>query len=368
MRRLKSIYYKSILLINSLVAIVLGMIYLSAYINPSKFWPAAILGLVYPYLLLANLFFVIFWLYKRRKYALISFVAIIVGWKYMSANFRISSKTKDTTDGISVMSFNIMMKDLSVAVDRNNNKNLILEYIQSQNTDFACIQEYHCPSNTDDLFPQTLVQHYDEQNSHIERNEKPFNYGLAIFSKWPLVSKGSIRFDNSANFIIFADFRVNRDTVRVYNAHLQSIRFRPHDFKMIDSLAVLKNSNRLKHASNISFKLKDAFQKRAMQVNKLMEHIRNSPYPVVVCGDFNDTPVSYTYKRLSSVLDDSFMQKGRGLGYTYTHKIPFRIDYIMHSEDLKTLWFERGYIKISDHYPVMARLSLKQGKNLPKRW
>jgi endonuclease/exonuclease/phosphatase family metal-dependent hydrolase len=105
--------------------------------------------------------------------------------------------------------------------------------------------------------------------------------------------------------------------------------------------------------------LKNAFIKRARQADMLAEKISESPYPVIICGDFNDTPVSYTYKKIKSSLSDSFMEAGSGIGSTYSKIFPsFRIDYSLHESNMKAIYTERVRLKLSDHYPVLTYLRL----------
>lgn len=104
---------------------------------------------------------------------------------------------------------------------------------------------------------------------------------------------------------------------------------------------------------DISYRLKYAFKKRAHQADVLTEHIQSSPYPVIVCGDFNDTPVSYSYRKIRKDLVDAYIKSGRGIGNTYSGVFPsYRIDYILHSRDIQSVGFETIKVNYSDHYPV----------------
>ena len=103
------------------------------------------------------------------------------------------------------------------------------------------------------------------------------------------------------------------------------------------------------------------YVQRAYQVDMLSEHIESSNYPVIVCGDFNDTPVSYTYRKLKSGLKDAFITAGTGLGTTYRGLVPYmRIDYIMHSGEFRAKHFQIRKVEWSDHYPVVTQFTISQ--------
>jgi endonuclease/exonuclease/phosphatase family metal-dependent hydrolase len=159
---------------------------------------------------------------------------------------------------------------------------------------------------------------------------------------------------------IFTDLLIAGDTIRVYNNHLQSVRFHQRNFNFLDTLRFRYSEEDLREILDISVKLKAAYIKRAAQVDTISAHVQNCPFPSIVCGDFNDTPVSYTYRRMSEGLNDAFISSGKGLGNTYHGTIPsFRIDYILHSGEFHSLFFERVKVNLSDHYPIICVLDLK---------
>ena len=147
------------------------------------------------------------------------------------------------------------------------------------------------------------------------------------------------------------------DTVRIYNMHLQSIAFGATDYQYMDDLEKNKQTEDIEHSKSIGKRLKKAFIKRARQADLISESIAASPYPVIVCGDFNDTPASYTYHRIAGNLKDAFVESGNGFGKSYVGKFPsFRIDYILHSKQFKAFDFKTIHEELSDHYPVVTYL------------
>ena len=357
---IKKVFIKLVLYLNIIAALLLILNYISVYINPARFWPAAILGLTYPYILLINFMFLIYWAVTWKKYTFISLIVILIGWKHVNAHYKFGGNSDIKNKGVSVMSYNIQMTEINEQILQDPVKKQIVEIVYTEKPGILCFQEYVSDYRKPYEIPKPINHFYEYRNAVMERSGKNSFYGLTIFSKYQLISKGDIKFDNSPNFCIYGDYIIQNDTVRVYNVHLQSVRFHPQDYQFIDSLALIKNSNRMKQAQLISEKLKDAFIKRAEQVLILKEHISGSPYKVLVCGDFNDTPVSYVYQQLSASLLDSFSEQAKGFGNTYIGKGPsFRIDYIFHDNRITTGWFQRKKIRASDHYPIMAGIYLK---------
>jgi endonuclease/exonuclease/phosphatase (EEP) superfamily protein YafD len=168
---------------------------------------------------------------------------------------------------------------------------------------------------------------------------------------------GEIRFKNSGNMIIYTDMLIEKDTVRVYNCHLQSYQLKPAEINRIDSLNFENNNESKAKLRALAHKFKTAIIKRAEQAATLREHLNQCKYPVIVCGDFNDTPVSFTYRTVKGDLKDSFIESGKGTANTYNGKLPsFRIDYILFSPKFTSYNFAVSTLNHSDHYPISCDL------------
>jgi endonuclease/exonuclease/phosphatase (EEP) superfamily protein YafD len=184
---------------------------------------------------------------------------------------------------------------------------------------------------------------------------------MATFSKFPIVRKGETDFNRSLNGSIYSDIVKDADTFRIFNCHLQSIRLRKEYNKLLDSLVFNYSDRQLNEIKDISLRIREAFIQRAEQVNILSQQIRLSPFPVIVCGDFNDTPVSYTYKRLSRGLKDAFIESGSGVGNTYRGNVSFiRIDYVLYSRPFRSRKYSAEKINWSDHYPVKVDFTISE--------
>jgi endonuclease/exonuclease/phosphatase (EEP) superfamily protein YafD len=334
------------------------------------------MGLAYPFILLANLLFMGFWIMRRKKEFLISFLAILLGWNTLAAYFslhpgtilnkkelnQLDRKQRSENRQIKLMSFNVRGFDRYNWVDDPSARKEILQTIKEEKVDIVCIQEFYSTNQGSFSEGEAFQDLKDTPYRHLEYtvSGRSGRYGIATFSSNPIINSGSIRFKNTINISIFTDIKAGNDTVRVYNNHLQSVYFNRANYRFLDSLKLRYDNQQMDEIRDISFRLRDAFVKRAEQADELARHIADCPYRVIVCGDFNDTPVSYTYYRLSKEMEDAFTRTGLGTGRTYIGKFPsFRIDYILHSEGLEALYIARKKVRLSDHFPIISYLQIK---------
>lgn len=356
---LSNLFRNASLTVNFFAVGFLLLSYLSVYINPMDFWGFSFFGLVYPILLLVNIGFVIFWALKRKKFFLISLIAILLGWFHFANTFQIRFSGKEPlnpANSFSFLSYNVRLFNYYKWIKDPGANVQILEFLNNHNTDIICIQEYiFLPDNPVNEHPEYIKLH--ERYSHIAYSNTKLrrrNFGIATFSRYPIVKSGVLRFKNSNNISIYSDIKINNDTVRIYNNHLQSIEITGTLNHFMDSISY--NSNRYRNLKSILGSIKDAFIKRSLQLQILLEHIDKSPYPVIIAGDFNETPVSYTYRTLRKNFRDAFVTSGRGMGTTYITSIPYlRIDYILHHKSLGSYNFRKTPIVLSDHYPLKCR-------------
>jgi endonuclease/exonuclease/phosphatase family metal-dependent hydrolase len=355
-------------IINLSFVILLLIADLSVFISPEKLWIAAFMGLAYPYLLLINVCFIIYWIIKRQKLFLISIAAILIGWNNLSAFIQLplkpaNSKEKSKKTTLKVMTYNVRAFNKYKWIRNNNSYYQIVQLVKNDNPDVICFQEFYekgkSEHSVDNIF-KLLQPHKYYFASYSYNERKPSNFGIATFSKYPIVNKGKLSFKQTHNISMYCDIKVNKDTIRIYNNHLQTIQFIKGNYDFLDSLNLTYDEHKISEIKDISYRLRDAYVLRAHQVNHISEHIGNSPYPVIVCGDFNDTPVSYTYHKMKEKLKDAFRGSGIGIGNTYTGKFPsFRIDYILYNDQFRSFGFQTIKKELSDHYPVSCSLVLK---------
>lgn len=351
----RRVLYRVLLVVNILLGISLLMAYLAVHINPENFALPALFGLAYPYILLVNIIIIVIWIMLLRPEALISVVIIALGFGHF-LNYMRLFKTKDAKEGtFKVMSYNVHMFNYFEGNKGAASQKNIMNFVRSQQPDILCMQEFFTRGNPSQAAPMVNSATGIEYNSHIKLlgSGKGIYYGVATFTKYPIVKKGEIIHPASSSLTIYTDVIIQKDTFRIYNNYLQSFRLRRMEKSFIEEITA--SSNRENEVRNISARLKKGFISRSIQAEVVKEHLRNSPYPVIVTGDFNDTPVSYVYGKIRKGLNDSFVNSGYGAGFTYKGNYPAnRIDYILYDNALINNNFEVVRLKYSDHYPVMA--------------
>ena len=366
-----SLATKLMVVVNLFFIFLLVLSYLSLYVSPEKYWILAFAGFVYPVFLLINVFFVLFWLVFLKKYFLLSLVAILLGFNQVKTYVKFSGSEHKLSyeNSLKVMTYNVRLFDLYNwrSESSKSTRSAIFELVKSESADILCLQEYYSGAGKHADFADSisLKAGYKYRNIELINKDKVgLPYGLAIFSKYPIVNTKKLVFDNSrVNFCQSCDVRIGKDTIRVLNLHLESIKFGKEDYNFVSEITTTpSNNDKLKKGSwSILSKMKFAYIKRASQIEKVAGYIKTSPYPVIFCGDFNDTPVSYSYRQINNELDDAFVNAGQGLGQTHTNMIPLlRIDYIFHSKSMKCIDYKTIEKDYSDHFPVYARFNLHE--------
>ncbi len=349
---------------NVLCVIALGLSYLAPFVSPETNSLLPFFGLAYPLLALANAAFVVIWMFFNWRWALLSLLMLVLGWNHISSSIQYhSDHTFDSKETpIHVLSYNVRNFDIynydSQWRSSIENRDKILSFLKNTNPGIICFQEYVHDlqgnfQTTDTLV--SLLQPIYVDTIYTVKSRGIIEFGLATFSKYPIVKSGSIKFENSStNFCLYTDVLINDDTIRIYNAHFESIHLSKKDYDYASEVTALTNVDAHKKSGRRIFSLlRAAFRDRASQAEQVAAHIASSPYPVILCTDLNDTPSSYAYRCLHKKLNDAFVESGHGLGSTYAGIFPsFRIDYIMHSESLKAYNFETQNVKYSDHYPI----------------
>lgn len=361
-----SFFQKIVWFLNLVVVASLLLSYLSYFISPEKFWVIGLFGLAYPVFLILNILFCLFWLLAWKRWFLLSFLTLLLGFPYFNNSFQLRMKSPAYTksrEDIRILSFNVRLFDLYKWSGQEDTPEKIAGFLQKNNAGIVCLQEFYNSPEKQMDHEKNLKALLKNPFVHIEYTESVHkgHWGLATFSKFPIIGKGKIDFHTDANnMCIYTDLQVGEKVIRIYNVHLQSIKFDPEDYEFVRNIGDNREQEEITGSKKILKRLKVAFIKRARQVSLVRKSIEESPYPVLVCGDFNDTPSSYTYHQLKNNLKDAFVESGQGLGNTYNGIFPsFRIDYILHSEQLKAHDFRTHHKNLSDHYPITCTLSLK---------
>lgn len=343
---------------------------LAPFISPVRFWPISFITLGFPFLLIILLLFFIFWLIFHPKYALIPLLALVMGWKSVSAFFSFRWPTewaaaKKPEGSFHVMSYNVALFGLYATKNSRPTREAIFRLIKEQNPDVLCLQDFYTSEKTGDFnnredISREMKLPHRFFSSDFNRDGSQ-HWGSIIFSKYPIISSDKVKLSPGplGESLIYADILRNKDTLRIVNMHLESYRFNAQDYRSIEKIRKQEDTG-LVAAKGIMHKMRDASARRSRQANIVADFIRTSPHPVIVCGDFNDTPASYTYFKIKGSLQDAFLKKGSGIGRTFTGLSPtLRIDYIFADKRFTVNGFGTIHSELSDHYPVITNLSLK---------
>lgn len=341
--------------------------------NPQYYWPIGFLTLGAFYLLVLLLVFLVFWLFVKPKWALLSVITIAAAYKPISniVPFRFTSSftTQKQPGALRIMSWNVEHFDILEHKTQPEIKQQMLDLIKDNQPDIACYQEM---VGSDSIpaainYIPAMMQQMPMEYYHYSYNPKldfdgHHHFGIITFSKYPIINRQTVGFypyDYNSIFQ-YTDIVKDPDTFRVFNIHLQSLKFSATNLKFIDN-PEMKSEEDVKASKNLVYKLKIGFLKRKTQSERIKEEMDKSPYPVIVCGDFNDVPNSYAYTTIGKGLKNAFAEKGAGIGRTFTGISPtLRIDNIFVSDNFAVRQFERINKKLSDHFPIFADVELKK--------
>jgi endonuclease/exonuclease/phosphatase family metal-dependent hydrolase len=358
---------KLMLWLNLVVVFFLAISYLASMIDPGIFWPLAFFGLAYPAILLGNIFFIIYWCFKRPSMALISMLTIFAGWKFLVSHVGLREPTaievpKSSSDFIRIMTYNIHYFKKMDNINSKLVRDQMFDLIRKEQPDVICLQEFMTHNNGDINTEKTMKELMSSMHFYfnpVNGSDAYERIGLAIYSKYPIKKKGSILFPGTerGNEAIYTDLEINKKIVRLYNVHFQSIAFQPDDYKAIEDVKDI--SPDVESSRRIGSRLKQAFIKRADQVTFLKQETEKCETPFIIAGDFNDTPISYAVNTMSKGLKNAFIEKGSGFGNTYNGDFPnFQIDYILTSLDFDIKNYLIINKKLSDHFAVRSDVEL----------
>lgn len=351
-------------LINLACAVPLLLAYLSTRISPDTFWPIAFFGLFFPVWLALNVFFLAVWAFLKPKYLFLPVLVLVIGIGHLRAYIGMSPFARNQPDkGMRVMTYNVKNFDLYNWTENHIAREGIIGFLEQAQPDILCLQEFYQRSghpryeNVEALKGRLGLKYAWIQPKVWPPHNQIF--GQAIFSRYPIIDKGTVELPHTWNHALWADLLADGDTIRVFSIHLQSIYLGADGEGAVERFLSDQETD-LEQGRIVLSKLKRGFMTRAEQARVLAEAIGQSPYPVLVCGDFNDTPVSYAYRTIARGLKDAYARKHLHIGPTFAGRIPWlRIDYILTSKDFRIHSSQRHAIGWSDHFPVEATLSLQ---------
>jgi endonuclease/exonuclease/phosphatase family metal-dependent hydrolase len=353
-----------ILLVNIVFAALMILSAYSSYISPEKYPLISCSGLAFPLFLLLNIGFLLFWCIFRYKFALVSVITIILCVPQIRIYVPFNFHSEDLPSRrIKVLSYNVMAFN---NMEMTNGENSILQYLAKSNADIICLQEYASSSTEGKFVNDTYIN--DMMRSYPYRDVTLIGVGdsgnrMALFSRFPILSSRRVAYKSDYNGSVCYELAVEGDTVTLINNHLESnkltLKDRQNYLNLLDSL---KSETARANKRSLLRKFTDASVKRAGQARAIADAIDRSPHKsVIVCGDFNDGPLSYAHHIIAQKMNDAFVQSGRGFGISYNRsRFYFRIDNILVSHNMKSYncVVDRS-IKDSDHYPIWCYISIK---------
>ncbi len=353
------------------------LLYLLPYLSQNNGWFINFFALALPFLLLAQTGFFIFWFFVKRKLVIIPLLFCLLAWDLITNFFAFSfssGKKQIKTSNLHVATWNVHLYNFF------ENKGLpdqhMLEKTRKLNADVLAVQEF--VFSLDTTSPITLERikaslgyryvvaandrAFGVHTNIKQRTEKYHPFCVAIFSNYPILQWEKVQSLKEYNHtFLWADILVNTDTIRVFNIHLQSMHFAKDDYQFIENMNQNNMDEVQRKSKSIIRKMKVAYLLRASQVMDVKNEINKSPHPVIVCGDMNDVPNSYSYQTIRKGLKDAHVEKGNGIGRTFKFLSPtLRIDYIFHSKELEPNRVQIIRPSLSDHYPVVADFSFKK--------
>lgn len=340
------------------VTIVAGF---SGHFHPSESKAMSLLGMALPVLIIINLVVLLASIYKRSIWWLLPMAALLLNLNFLGSMIqpRLRGELPQNTDGLlTVATYNVHGFGNEI---RGYSCRQIAQYMSKEQADVLCFQEFRGNKEfTMDDIKETLSEWpYFYMPSQEEAKGK---LPIAIFSRYPIVGSRFITYPNSSNCSMMADIQMGEKTIRIINNHLQTTNISQKRKKWEKELAAGETNREVEAMEDAAETLHGNLVKRAEQTDMICRLIEESPYPIVLCGDLNSMPSSYTYRRFSSLLKDGFKTCGGGYMYTYRNgKHLFRIDYLFHSEALQGVrYFSPDMELCSDHNPVVMTVRVAE--------
>ncbi len=350
---MKKNLFQNILLISYyLLGLLLLISTFACFLEPSSLPLFSIIALFFPVLWILNFLYLLIFSYLKKRLAFVSLTLLLFGIHQVSLVFNIATNNNyEKPDILNIVSFNSGNSD---TLNPNETRIATFKQIQFLKSDILCLQEF---TNFHEKEIDVLENFKHKVSVDYYGNYYSDSSGLSVYTNYEITNFGHLKQELEDTYALWCIIVINNDTINLINVQLQSIRLEEDELESMTELT--KSTNLPGNLVSIYSKLERGFLWREEQVAMLEEFITGSNYPVVLCGDFNDPPSSYTYVQIAKLLNDSFLKKGNGLGTTYAGKLPLlRIDYIMVEDGIEVMSYDKINSTYSDHYGICVGVGL----------
>lgn len=338
--------------VSLVVSGLLVLAYLSVIIDPAKGWFFTLFGLLYPLVLPVTLVLWVWALFRRSSMRGLLTLVLLPSLFFAGRYYRVYQREAEQEATLKVVSYNVgLFAHGPEGMARLELADSVSRYLMGLDADIICLQEFFLPAGHP--LDNWLTRHFPGYKAEFYvRNGESGHFGNLTLSRKRVSSRGKINFEHSTNMALWTDVKMDNTTLRLYNCHFESYN--------ISIPGLIKNDGAVEETEQ---KMRRSIGERPKQVSAVLKDVENAPVRSLVLGDFNDTPLSYTYFRLLRGRKDSFVQAGKGFGSTYRILWPLlRIDYILYPQDLGAVSYRVEKVKYSDHYPIIATF-YESGRN-----
>lgn len=327
---------KIIYFINAIFATALLLSYLLPFVSPKTIPSFAVLSLLVPSFILINCALFIYWLVKLKKQWTSSAFVLIIGYFIFSPLYKFTEVKNALNDDLTIMSYNVRLFNYYQSQKDSTIAQKTFGFITEESPDILAIQEFHEAATISFQYPY----------KYIKTKSKSNKFGLAIYSKFKIINQGSLDLKNTANNIIYVDVLKEKDTIRIYNVHLESLKINPDKENFGE-----ENSEKLVQ------RLANSFEKQATQTELFLAHEQQWKGKKIICGDFNNTAYSWVYRQIAANKKDAFVVAGKGFGKSFDYLFPLRIDFILTDEKAIINQFKTFTVNYSDHFPIQSKVN-----------
>ncbi|MDP4284422.1 MAG: endonuclease/exonuclease/phosphatase family protein [Bacteroidota bacterium] len=364
-----SLFRRILIAVNSIVILAYLITCLVPFVNTGENWIMAFPGLIFPFLVSGLIIFIIILIFLKSKWGWISLVALLMGFQQIlvvfSFNLPKTFKQDKKPNTLRVIQWNVTSWDEGnkKAFGGNSFRLPMLELVKKQNADILCFEEFFEPKDTGYFKPNisAIIQmgfpyYYFVR---LSTDEDEHQTGTAIFSRYPIIDSSSFSYKRNytGEHLLYIDIKIKDKIFRIFATHLQPVYFDESEYHISNWMNSAKETD-FGYTSSLLTRFKRGYEFRYNQADFTGKKIAESPYPSIVCGDFNDVPNSSSYFLVKGNLQDPFLKKGSGFGRT----IPFisstlRIDYIFADKKFKAKQFQVIHVPYSNHYPIETDLA-----------